>query len=360
MFEAVIKVKKAVQLKELRTLGIGDIKAHSVRQDERDSMLRVDAILSDEELHKLESAGYDVEKISDISEISKARLKEVSRTNRFSRMNTMADLEAFTVAGGYMNVEEIEDELKVHDQVYSDLVELIKLPNKTWEGRVSTAIRIHSGTETDKPSVMFIGGVHAREWGTSDICMHFIRNLLIHYKSNSTLKYGNKIFTPEQVKTIIENIDIIVFPDVNPDGKAYSQTNFEESGDRNKNNVLWRKNRNPNPVPNPVVPDYHAAAGVDLNRNTDFLWKSGIDTEEGGRNWAERYKGTEAFSEPESKNLKYLFDTFRGIKCFIDIHCHVGKILTSWGDDDMQCFNPEQNYRNPKYDGKRGLRRRRN
>jgi murein tripeptide amidase MpaA len=92
---------------------------------------------------------------------------------------------------------------------------------------------------------MFIGGVHAREWGTSDICMHFIRKLLVSYKSNSPLKYGNKIFTPEQIKTIVENIDIIVFPDVNPDGKAYSQkVNDPEDPDTGEiEGVWWRKNR---------------------------------------------------------------------------------------------------------------------
>jgi carboxypeptidase T len=354
MFEAIIKAKTVAQLRALRERGM-DIKGATAFRDEKDSLLKVDAILSDEDINELVSEGYTVEKISDFSDKSKARLDEVSRTNRFSKMNTMADLEAFTVAGGYMNVDEIEDELKIHNQVYPDLVELIELPNRTWEGKTSGAIRIHAGTRMDKPTVMFTGGVHAREWGTSDICMHFTRNLLSHYKSKSSLKYGNKIFNPEQLKTIVENIDIIVFPDVNPDGRSYSQTNFEESGDRNKNNVLWRKNRNPKPVPNPVRPDYHAAAGVDLNRNTNFLWSSGIGTEQNGRHLAQSYKGTTPFSEPESLNVKHLFDRYKSIKCFVDIHCHAGSILLSWGDDDIQCFYQEQNYRNTRYDGKRGL-----
>jgi carboxypeptidase T len=266
----------------------------------------------------------------------------------------MAALEAFSVDGGYMNVDEIEDELKVYNSIYHDLVELIELPNKTWEGRTSRAIRIHGGAGVNKPELLFTGGVHAREWGTSDTCMHFIRNLLACYKANRALKYGNKTFTSEQIKTIVENVDIIVFPDVNPDGKSYSQTNFEGSEDSESNNVLWRKNRNPNPVPNPVKVDYHAAAGVDLNRNTNFLWDSGIDTEMEERPVAERYKGTAPFSEPESRNIKHLFERYANIKCYMDVHCHFGKILMSWGDDDIQCFYPDQNYRNPKYDGKRG------
>jgi carboxypeptidase T len=50
-----------------------------------------------------------------------------------------------------------------------------------------------------------------------------------------------------------------------------------------------------------------------------------------------------------------LFDTYNNIKCFLDIHCHVGQILMSWGDDETQSIHPEQNYRNSRYDGLRGI-----
>jgi carboxypeptidase T len=362
MFQAIIKAKTVAQMRALQKRGI-DISEHSAGRDEKDFLYKVDAIITKNDKQILEAEGYIVDIISDLSDIARARLKEVSRTNRFSEVvKTTAELEAFTVpGGGYMNVDAIEEELKAHNKVYPDLVELIELPNKTWEGKVSRAIRIHVGTRTDKPAVLFIGGVHAREWGTSDICMHFIRNLLVYYKFNSPLKYGNKIFTPEQIKTIVENIDIIVFPDVNPDGKAFSQqaNNPEDPNTDEVESVWWRKNRNPNPVPYPSPEDreIHKAAGVDLNRNFDYLWYSGIGTtNEDGTDRSIIYKGSQPFSEPESKNVKHLFDTYKNIKCFVDIHCHVGKILMSWGDDDTQSFYPDQNYRNSKYHGKRGKR----
>lgn len=40
---------------------------------------------------------------------------------------------------------------------------------------------------------------------------------------------------------------------------------------------------------------------------------------------------------------------------FVDIHCYAGLILFSWGDDYTQCIYPQQNFRNPRYDGKRGV-----
>ena len=59
--------------------------------------------------------------------------------------------------------------------------------------------------------------------------------LLEAYVTNSGLQYGGKIFTQNQIKTIIESLNVIIFPDVNPDGRNFSQTQYP----------LWRKNRNP-------------------------------------------------------------------------------------------------------------------
>src|SRR5215207_6622013 len=119
MFEAVIKATTATQLRALIKRGL-DIKDHSATLDEKDFLYRVDAIISDQDKKRLESEGYTVETISDLSEIARARLNEVSRTNRFSEINTMADEQAFRVAGGYMNVEEIEQELINLNKIYSD------------------------------------------------------------------------------------------------------------------------------------------------------------------------------------------------------------------------------------------------
>ncbi len=115
---------------------------------------------------------------------------------------------------------------------------------------------------------------------------------------------------------------------------------------------LFRVKKQEESVPNPFLGPFsevHKHAGVDLNRNYGFLWEGGIGTQENGMNLTYAYKRNEPLSEPESKNVRHLFDTFKNIKCFVDIHCHAGKILMSWGDDDAQCFYPEQNYRDRDY-----------
>jgi murein tripeptide amidase MpaA len=177
--------------------------------------------------------------------------------------------------------------------------------------------------------------MHAREWGGSDICISFLINLINAYKNNDPLQYGGKVFSASQIQTIFETIDLFVFPDINPDGKNYSQS-VEK---------MWRKNRNPNLNIN----SQHL--GVDLNRNFDLLWDSGIGTSENPVD--NIYKGEEPFSEPETRNILYLMDHFPSIGYYVDIHSYSELILHCWGHDDNQTTDPNQYFNNPEFDGQR-------
>ncbi|MCI4060391.1 carboxypeptidase, partial [Bacillus cereus] len=61
----------------------------------------------------------------------------------------------------------------------------------------------------------------------------------------------------------------------------------------NSSNTWWRKNRNPNHT------NGGNYLGVDINRNFDFLWNSGIGTSDNPA--VIIYKGTAPFSEPETR-----------------------------------------------------------
>jgi carboxypeptidase T len=296
----------------------------------------VPAITKEEQLKQLESLGYNINILSDLSKVAPQRLKEVSHVDRFQ----VTALDEFE---GYMSTDTIETALTdLHNQ-FPDITTLIELPHKTWEKRTSHALCLRAGKKEKRVGVLFTGGVHAREWGGPDICINFIVQLLQAYHNNTSILYGGKTFTANQVKTIMENLDIFVFPLVNPDGRAYSQSHDNPHCIENEN-VWWRKNRRPN--------DTEKAMGVDLNRNYDFLWNSGIGTETVPS--TETYRGPEPFSEPESKNVRYLFDTYPHIQFYVDIHSFGGLILYNWGDDDNQNSDPAQNFHNPTYDGKRG------
>lgn len=324
-------------LEELRALDKFelDLKYRAARQLAANRFM-VPGILTKEQVRQIKAAGYEVEVISDLSQVAEERVQEVSRVNRFTEARGLSAFEERAVSG-YMTAEEVESALVNLQVLHPDLVTLIELPHRTWENRVSHAVRVSTGDSANRVGVLFTGSMHAREWGGSDICITFIVNLINAYRANSALNYGGKSFTAAQVRTILENLDLFVFPDVNPDGKNCSQTQ----------DFWWRKNRNPNTAVSPSNP------GVDLNRNFDFLWDSGIGTSSNPS--SETYKGESAFSEPETRNVRHLLDTYPNIGYFVDVHSYGGLILYSWGDDNNQTTDPEQNFLNPAHDGKRGV-----
>lgn len=312
-----------------------DLKKRAARQEGTDRFV-VPGILSEEQIVQVKSAGYGVEVVSDLTEVARERITEVSRVNRFAETGGVADFGERAILG-YMTADEVDSALTNLHTLHPDLITLIALPHQTWENRTSHAVRLKAGTKPNRPGVLFTGSMHAREWGGSDICINFLVSLINVYRSQTALVFGGKTFTAAQVKAILENIDIFVFPDVNPDGKYYSQ--FHDT--------WWRKNRNPNTAVDP------ANRGVDLNRNFDFLWSSGIGSSAAAS--SSIYRGQAAFSEPETRNVRFLFDTYDNINYFVDIHSYSELILYSWGDDNNQNTEPGQNFQNVAYDGKRGI-----
>jgi len=247
----------------------------------------------------------------------------------------------------YLNTDEVEDVIISKSNDYSSLSKIIELPKTSVEGRKIHAIIIGKNKDNKlHDSIFLTGGMHAREWGTSDICVSFASDILEAYSLNTGLRYGNKYFNAEQIKKIVEKVNLIILPDVNPDGKAYSQSD--------PTRIIWRGNRH---LEDP------SCFGVDLNRNFDFLWdfrkffspNAKIRTSDDPCHPGQIYRGPSAFSEPETQNIKLLMDEYEGIGHHIDIHGVVGEFYHNWGDDENQSTDPEMSFTNSVYDGKRGV-----
>jgi len=201
-----------------------------------------------------------------------------------------------------------------------------------------------------RPGVYFLGGIHSREWGSCDILINFIEQLEQAFLNNTGLTFGTQTFRAEDIQTIVNTLDIIVFPQANPDGRNYSMNT----------DAMWRKNRRTAP-PNSSAPG-SSCTGVDLNRNYDFLWNfpvyfspsAAIEDSTNPCDY-QLYNGPSAFSEPESQNAKWIFDNFPNIGFFIDCHSYSQDILYSWGDDEDQSTDPTMNFQNPAYNGQRGV-----
>jgi murein tripeptide amidase MpaA len=246
-----------------------------------------------------------------------------------------------------MNTTEVESALVYFENTYRDLCRRIELPEKTCEGRTCHALQIGKDHDLRKPAILVIGGVHAREWGGPDIVVNFAGDLLRAYSRGKGLRYKKKTFPASDIKTIVETRTVVVFPCVNPDGVEYSHTKKH----------LWRKNRNRANAGKDAE-----TIGVDINRNYDFLWdfkkhfhpsvcKDGDPASADPKD--ETYQGPQPFSEPETRNVKWLLDNFE-CSLFLDLHSFDGDVLYSWGDDEDQSTDSGQNFANPAYDKKRG------
>lgn len=246
----------------------------------------------------------------------------------------------------YLNVVEVESGLASAVQPpYAGIAQLIVLPNLTWEGRTAHALKLAAGSAMGRPGILLLGGVHAREWGSPDILLFFIEQLEEAYVGASGITLGAKTFTAAQIASVVNGLDLYVFPQVNPDGRNRSLTT----------DAFWRKNLRPAPASAPACP------GVDLNRNYDFLWNfpSYFSPASAVRSSTdpcdETYIGPTAGSEPETANVVWLMDSHPNIRALLDLHSFSEDILYLWGDDDDQSTDPNMTFTNVAYNLQRGV-----
>ncbi|KAI0127066.1 hypothetical protein BJ170DRAFT_630937 [Xylariales sp. AK1849] len=243
-----------------------------------------------------------------------------------------------------LNVKEVISGLDGLAKEYG--IQTFTTPYKTYGGATISGGKVGGqGTCNTTYRVYLNANIHARERGSSDNLLYFISDLLYAKKYGKGLTYGSKSFTNANVLTAL-GTGIVFVPLSNPDGVAYDQSS----------NSCWRKNRNPASSTGAA-----GSIGVDLNRNFDFAWAPS--------NWAtserqevassdpssEVYRGTSAFSEPETKSIKWVMDTFSKVRWYMDLHSYEGDVLYSWGSDTDQSTDPDKNFKNASYDSIRGI-----
>ena len=306
---------------------------------------RIDAHATGTQIRRLEAAGYQVDRYEDADKTGKTRQAEIRKLKK----KVEAEDHLVAAAPQYLNVIQVESALAAAAAAPNDsFTKLITLPRKTWENRVCHALKIGRGGGANRPGIYFLGGVHAREWGSCDILINFAQLLTQAYRTKSGITVGAKTYSASQIQGIVNTKDIVVFPQANPDGRNYSMTR----------EAMWRKNRRPAPAGH----TQSQCTGVDINRNYDFMWnyKKYFDPAAPIANSKdpcdyEVYIGPSAISEPETKNAVWLLDQFPNIRYFMDLHSYSEYILYNWGDDTNQSSDPEMNFRNAAFNGKRGI-----
>jgi carboxypeptidase T len=173
---------------------------------------------------------------------------------------------------------------------------------KSSEGRDLTMLKISDNAATDEnePEVLFTCNQHAREHLTTEMCLHVIQRFTDGYA------------TDPAIKQMVDTHEIWVSPSVNPDGAEY-----DISGGRYHS---WRKNRQ--------------GQGTDLNRNWAYNW--GCCGGSSGSPSNETYRGTAAFSAPETRAVANFVNSrvisgVQQIKGNIDFHTYSELVLWPFG-----------------------------
>ena len=179
------------------------------------------------------------------------------------------------------------------------------------QGRTIRGIRIsRQPAGTSMPAFVFTATQHAREWGGTMTGMWIADRLFEDGATDS------------RVSAILDASEVFVFPVMNPDGYEHSWTT-----DR-----LWRKNRRLNSG---------GSYGVDMNRNWGYGWGgTGASTSQSN----ETYRGTAAFSEPETAGFRDWALPRTNIAAHLDIHAYSQLLLWPWGytstlSPDQASFN---------------------
>ncbi|SDO79815.1 Zinc carboxypeptidase [Streptomyces sp. cf386] len=199
-----------------------------------------------------------------------------------------------------------------------------QLPEPSVQGRPVFALRLRAGGGANRRGVLFVGGTHARELMNPDALVELAVDLVVSYFNGTNVVYGGRTWTAQEVKLVLESLDLWFVPCVNPDGRHHVMTV----------DGMWRKNLRDNPGT--------ACDGVDLNRNAAILW--GVtEGQTSCSPCSEVFVGSGAFSEPETRNVKHLLDT-QNIHTFADVHSFSELVLYPWGHAFNQTSNPSQRF----------------
>ncbi|CAK1541424.1 unnamed protein product [Leptosia nina] len=189
------------------------------------------------------------------------------------------------------------------ERIASENPDIVTLVNAgpSFEERDVKYLKISTSNFTDpnKPIYFMDATIHAREWVTTPVALYSIHRLVEDLRGEE--------------RDLLDDIDWIIMPIVNPDGYEYSHTT-----DR-----LWRRTRSYRPELNATC------YGVDGNRNFDVNFNTvGVSSDP----CSDVYPGPEAFSEPETGYVRDILLENDRIQIYLNIHSYGNYILYGFGN----------------------------
>jgi len=279
----------------------------------------------------LQGAGFTFDvRIPDLVR-RQAEVNEVDRAFAATTLRTAlpSGNDAYRSLAGY------EGDLKRLAAFNPDLVELVKLPEKTMDGRTVLGVEIAADVarRDGRPTFAMFGLHHAREWPSGEHAMEFAIDLVRNFRLGDP-----------RITGLLEHGRVVVVPVVNPDGFHLSfsdgqNVDLRELDGGGTASILGTpgnayKRKNCRVVDDQDTPDGSCAAfsatspggfgvGVDLNRNYGGFW--------GGPGASETfadptYRGSDPFSEPETRNVQALISQ-RQVTMMISNHTFSNLVL---------------------------------
>lgn len=180
---------------------------------------------------------------------------------------------------------------------------------KTFEKRPIQWLKISDNPtkkEASEGQVLYTALHHAREPASLSQLVYFMWYLLENYEKSDEIKY------------LVNNTELFFVPCINPDGYVYNQTTNPNGGG------FWRKNRRANA---------DGTFGVDLNRNYGYEWgKNDIGSSPDGG--SETYRGTVAFSEPETSAVRWLCKQ-NNFPIALNYHSYSNYLIYPWANNEV-------------------------
>jgi carboxypeptidase T len=216
------------------------------------------------------------------------------------------------INGDFHTYSELERDIFALQDRFPNLVRIHDIGD-TWEGRNIYALEITNNPDQEilRPRSLLIGCHHAREW----ISVEVPYLLAVHLCENYT--------EDERIRILLDSSEIWIIPLLNPDGLEYSIYFYR----------YWRKNRRHNA---------DGSFGVDLNRNYGYKWGISDNGSSGNPN-SGVYRGESAFSEPESRAVRDLFQLYR-FEALVSYHNYTQIIIFPWGYTTQRPDDYDQMY----------------
>lgn len=281
---------------------------------------------SDADLHRLTAAGfsYDI-LINDIADFYSNPVRRQTYLDNergggsFCPETSSSNVTDYPVPSnfrlgdmaGFYRYQEMLDILDSMRLLYPNLISSRRIVSPsivTHQGRPIYWLRISDNPDTDEtvePEVLYTALHHAREPNSLTQMVFYMWYLLENYDSNPEIQH------------LINNTELYFMPCINPDGYIFNETIEPDGGG------MWRKNMRDND---------DGSTGVDLNRNYGFQW--GFDDFGSSPNPnSSTYRGTEAFSEPETQAVQAFCQEHEFVVS-LNYHTYGNLLIYPWGYSD--------------------------